>query len=97
MTSVGEEGVYFVESATSGQDCPILGWNQGQFRVIRSEGVDRVFTSDGKAIVDIDGGQVARAFNEDRAAGMKTGEEGGRALEVSAFKNRMRNLTGGGL
>ena len=97
MPSLGDEGIYFIEGMNRGLDCPILGWNQGHFRIRNEGGERRVFTADGRAVTGLDPSvpQTTRQFSEEIARGVRTAEDAPRALGVGDFKNQMRGMMGG--
>jgi len=55
-----EEGMRYAVflHGEEGKVCPVLGWGQGQFRVVRTEAGDVVRTADGTPIREIRGGAV---------------------------------------
>lgn len=50
---MGELGLYFVESLDQTQVNPLLGWHQGHFKRLRIDGVERVFSADGRALESV--------------------------------------------
>ena len=52
---VGERGIYFVESTANDQFNPLLGWEQGRFRLLKDgSGHDRVCTAKGLPVAGLD-------------------------------------------
>ncbi len=93
VPAVGEEGVYFVESLSRRLVSPVLGWNQGQFRIAQRAGERIVLTSDGRPLAgfaEVDS-STAR-LNEHVPSGVRMAEEIAGAISVSAFKAHVQQL-----
>jgi hypothetical protein len=96
LPSPGEHGVYFVESLADGRLSPIFGWDQGRFVVGRSGDVK---TAGGRAVVGLDGDGDGGAISNGVARGARSAQPGARgaaAMDVDAFKARVRDLAGEG-
>lgn len=102
----GEHGVYFVESVTRPLVNPLLGWDQGRFRIVSDpdDPEGRVTSADGREVVGVDDGRgtppglssgVAQGVTVgDPTAGAAPGERRAarRALTPALFKQRLRTL-----
>ena len=86
IPTLGETGVYFVESVDSYQMNPLVGWSQGHFVEIADaqSGLRRVYTPDRRAILGIGGGPGAQ--EQQVVSG-----SGGTALEIQSAKKRGRS------
>jgi hypothetical protein len=96
VPATGERGVYFVARLGSQRVNPLLGWDQGRFRV--SEGAEpEVMTADGRPVAGLEaapgppprvpGGRVAR--------GARLAAPGHRGMPPDAFKARLRQILAG--
>jgi hypothetical protein len=96
LPAPGEHGVYFVESLADGRLSPIFGWDQGRFLVGRNGEVN---TAGGRAVVGLDGDADGSAISNGVARGARAAQPGARgvaAMDVDAFKARVRELAGEG-
>jgi hypothetical protein len=94
----GERGVYFVESLASPRISPLYGWDQGRFLVSRSGGMK---TAAGKPVVALDATAPAGdGISDGVARGARVAAPGARsgagAMDVTAFKARVRELAAEG-
>lgn len=107
IPSVGEQGIYFVESTTRDLINPLLGWSQGHFLIVEEAGERRVSTLDNKPVTDVS--PVANIppsikkplalvdGNSDAAAGVVTDVSPLRieqAMTVDSFKSRIQGIIG---
>jgi len=105
IPALGEHGIYFVESATRPLVNPLLGWDQGRFRVVTDpdEPEGRVTSADGRDVLAVDDGRGADpGLSNGVAQGISVGEPAGdaagerralrRALSPALFKQRLRSL-----
>lgn len=101
MLEQGERGVFFIESVSRQQVHPLLGWEQGHFRVETApDGVDEVKTYNRLTVVGI--GQVdqqqRRALSKGVARGILTAKQPGpdrRGMQLDAFKVAIREVRSG--
>jgi hypothetical protein len=95
--SPGEHGVYFVDSLTDPRISPLSGWDQGRFLVGRHGDMR---TASGKPVVGLDGTAAAGGgVSSGVARGARVAEPGARsgaAMDVGAFKARVRELAAEG-
>lgn len=105
IPALGERGVYFVESVTRPLANPLLGWDQGHFRIVTDpdEPDGRVTSADGREILAVDDGRGGPpGFSSGLARGVTVGDPAGaapgerralrRALSPALFKQRLRTL-----
>lgn len=102
VPSLGEHGIYFVESTTRRLTSPLLGWDQGRFRVEADPDTPegRVTSADGRDVLAVDDGRGApAALSSGVAQGVTVGGEAAgerralrRALSPALFKQRLRTL-----
>lgn len=103
----GEHGVYFVESLTEPLVNPLLGWDQGRFRIVTDpdDPEGRVTSADGREVIGVDDGRgEPPGLSRGVAQGVRVSDEpsvGGaaerrgaarRALSPALFKQRLRTL-----
>ena len=96
----GEHGIYFVETLQESRVNPLLGWEQGHFRVA-PDGSDSVETADGRQVVSVEsddetgervsGGVARGARVQSRHARSATDPA---PLTSNEFKARVRALLG---
>lgn len=96
---LGEHGIYFVEAKDRRQVHPLLGWQQGHFRVeTDADGVERV-TSSGRPVLSATAPASARsALSAGRASGVEVAgadESTDRAMRPGEFKTSIRDLLSG--
>ena len=96
LPRVGDHGIYFVESMRSPLAHPLVGWDQGHYRVEQTpDGGQRMMTANGKFIESIvtqkRGGQE---FSAGIAYGVKISDPGlsAGAMPVTDFKVAVRRL-----
>lgn len=102
---LGEHGIYFVESTTEPLANPLLGWEQGHFRVVTDpdDPEGRVTSADGRDVLAVDDGRGSSpGLSSGVAQGISVGEPAGdtaverraarRALSPALFKQRLRSL-----
>ena len=96
IPQVGEEGIYFVESMASQQASPIVGWNQGHFRIAQVQDQTRVLTAEWEVVSHLDLQVLPSygAFNETRSSGVQLGDA--QPLSVDAFKAQMLKVLAAG-
>lgn len=103
----GEHGVYFVESLTQPLVNPLLGWDQGRFRIVTDpdDPEGRVTSADGRDVVGVDDGRgEPPGLSTGVAQGVTVGDAppsagaaerrsaARRALSPALFKQRLRTL-----
>ncbi len=90
----GEHGIYFVESTTRRLASPILGWNQGQFRVVNDANGQVVLTSDGRPVSGFQATAPSTILRHDEhvPSGLEMAEDVGKAMPLSRFKSHVRDL-----
>jgi hypothetical protein len=97
LPAPGEHGIYFVASLADRALSPMFGWDQGRFLVGRN---GEVKTAGGKAVVALDGDEAEGASLSNGVAHgarvAKPGARGAAAMDVDAFKARVRELAGEG-
>jgi hypothetical protein len=94
----GERGVYFVESLAAPRISPLYGWDQGRFLVGRNGDVR---TAGGKPVTGLDASDPAGdGVSNGVARGARVAQPGARsagaAMDVTAFKARVRELAAEG-
>jgi hypothetical protein len=98
VPQVGEHGVYFVESRLRRQVHPLLGWEQGHFRIQSGrDGVERVVAAGRRGVVGISASTVSKhgALSNGIAAGVEVLGEGvdvEAAMRASEFKAAIRDV-----
>lgn len=76
---IGERGLYFVETLERTQVNPLLGWQQGHFIRVEIDGVERVFSADGRPLervydpADTSTTSVLKSSTKEHAAGFAKG------------------------
>lgn len=105
IPALGEHGIYFVESTTRPLANPLLGWEQGRFRVVTDpdDPEGHVTSADGRDVLAVDDGRgadpglsdgvaqgVSVGTNAAEAAGQRRAAR--RALSPALFKQRLRTL-----
>jgi hypothetical protein len=94
----GEHGIYFVETLSEARVNPLLGWQQGHFRVAR-DGSLQVESADGRPVVSVDtddesgaqvSGGVARGARVQSRHARSAGDPA--PLTSNEFKARVRAL-----
>ena len=108
VPALGEHGVYFVESLARPLVNPLLGWDQGRFRILadpdRPEGF--VASADGRGVASVDDGRGAPGLSDGVARGVGLAEAPAatpgaaglrrgppaRPLTPDEFKQRLRAL-----
>ena len=81
MPSVGEVGIYFVESIDEPMLSPLVGWAQGHYLIQRSNGEAFVHTAKGGAVIAINPSAAALS----QSNGMSTGTAKGVVVPRSAL------------
>lgn len=96
----GEKGIYFVESLSSDQANPLLGWNQGHFIILKDPDTtdEHMVTSGRKAITEIseDSGR-RRSLSTGVPSNVKTAERspGQKGMTAGEFKKKIRSMLEG--
>jgi len=90
---LGERGIYFVSSLSDPHLVhPLVGWDQGRFRV---ESDETVTTAAGDPVLALDS-DAGQAGGSPAARGARVGKRGARsasaAMDAAAFKARVREL-----
>lgn len=96
VPQVGEHGIYFVDSLSRQLVHPLVGWDQGHYRVERTpDGVRRMITADGSFIESILPQQIAgEEFSRGIPYGVEVIEPDARlnAMPIADFKSTVRRL-----
>lgn len=93
VPSVGETGIYFIESTSRRLVSPVLGWNQGQFRIARHGGERVMLTSDGRPLAGFTETDVSAVrLNEHVPSGVRMAEGIAGAMPLSVFKAHVQQL-----
>jgi hypothetical protein len=89
----GERGIYFVDHLGSDRVHPLLGWDQGRFRVREGPAPD-VTTAGGEPVLGLEPAEEGspRGSSAGVARGARLAPPGGRGLDPAAFKRRLREL-----
>jgi hypothetical protein len=89
----GERGVYFVDRLGAARVHPLLGWDQGRFRV-REGPAPEVTTAGGAPVEALEPAAEGRALgpSDGVARGARLAPPGGRGLAPDAFKARLREI-----
>ncbi len=91
IPDLGERGIYFMESIQRPLPSPVLGWNQGHFRIVD----DRMMTSNGRPVTGFEqSGSVLAAFDEDMPSGLRLSDDRTAAVSVVEFKAHVRTILG---
>ena len=100
LPSLGEHGIYFVESLSSQMVSAFYGWDQGHLLVIPDEdGNERVFTFERKPITEVNSDtdpSTRKPFSDGVARGLVEGnkDDPDSALDLGRFKSGLRELQG---
>jgi len=96
VPQVGEHGIYFVDSLSRQLVHPLVGWDQGHYRVERTpDGVRRMMTANGSFIQSILPQQIAgQEFSTGIPYGVAVIEADARlhAMPIADFKSTVRQL-----
>jgi hypothetical protein len=98
IPQVGEHGIYFVEAKDRRQVHPLLGWQQGHFRIETGpDGSEHVTTAARRVVSGVDPSMAPKRgdLSAGTAAGVQVlGDERGaaRAMGVSDFKSAVREV-----
>lgn len=107
MPELGESGLYFVESLTTPQVNPLVGWAQGHFLIEpQAGGVSGVLTASHEPVLAVDAADAApvtaamNTFSKGVAKGVVVQESlsaqaASRPLTVDEFKRAVRALVAG--
>jgi hypothetical protein len=89
----GERGIYFVHRLGAPRVHPLLGWDQGRFRV-REGDAPEVTSAAGEPVEALEPAREGRALgpSEGVARGARLAPPGGRGLDPDAFKLRLREI-----
>lgn len=100
---IGERGIYMIEAGVRPTIHPLVGWSQGHF-LLRSdsEGNDRVFTHDGRAVIglhELTDGRDPTPFSNGIATDIQTLPtwSADSAISVEQFVRLLRDKTRGSL
>jgi hypothetical protein len=93
LPTVGDEGVFFVDSPGANLVQPFYGWDQGRFQVHQDgQGRKVIYTHDEKPIHRLDSAIAIRGVSDGHAAGIVTAASSRDALTVDSFKARIREI-----
>jgi hypothetical protein len=93
LPRAGERGVYFVAPSHAARVHPLLGWDQGRFRI--REGAEPIVTSaSGQPVLALEPASEGLATGPSGrvARGARLGASGGGGLSPGAFKARLREI-----
>jgi hypothetical protein len=96
LPTIGETGIYFVESLTKRQVHPLYGWQQGHFLINKdASGTERVRTVQGKPVMSVsEDGPPSPTTSQITPRGLITTQsvQPGAGLTVADFKRRIQQI-----
>lgn len=96
VPKIGEHGIYFVEKHERRQVHPLIGWQQGHFRIVEdSDGVERVTSADGRKIAGFESvsSPLVTGLSTGLPAGvqaLENGPDSNAAMQPREFKAAIR-------